>query len=110
MIEQTVKVTKLYDGYKGLLTARQQRCFELHYFQDLSFAEIGADMGVTRQAANDIVQRAVEQMQVVEDRVGFLKMQGVFVTGLRRIQQDLQAGSYEDALAVTDNLLKNEES
>ena len=110
MIEQMVRVTKLYDIYKGLLTERQQRCLELHYFQDFSFAEVGAEMGITRQAANDIVQRAVDQMQSTESNLKFLKKHNEHLTGLRSIRQDLQAGRHDEALKTVINMLKNEES
>jgi uncharacterized protein len=110
MIEQMMRVTQLYDMYKGLLTQRQQRCFELHYFQDYSFAEVGAEMGVTRQAANDIVQRAVEQMQQTEDKVGFMQKQNEVRAGLQCVQKDLRAGRHEAALDRIENMLRNEAS
>ena len=44
-----MEMVLLYDYYGNLLTQRQQECFELRYNQDLSFGEIGQELGISRQ-------------------------------------------------------------
>ncbi|MDR2007058.1 MAG: YlxM family DNA-binding protein [Acidaminococcales bacterium] len=70
MIEQVLKVTLLYDFYGGLLTERQRKCIEQHYFDDLSLSEVADNFGVSRQAVHDIIKRAVEAMNDFEDKLG----------------------------------------
>ncbi|MDR3349880.1 MAG: YlxM family DNA-binding protein [Acidaminococcales bacterium] len=70
MIEQMLKVTLLYDFYGGLLTERQRKCIEQHYFDDLSLSEVAENFGVSRQAVHDIIKRAVETMNDFENKLG----------------------------------------
>jgi predicted DNA-binding protein YlxM (UPF0122 family) len=73
MIEQTLKIVMLYDFYGGLLTARQQRCLEQRYHDDLSLSEAADNLGVSRQAVHDIIKRAVETMNAFEDKLGLVE-------------------------------------
>ena len=38
--EQRIRLVGLYDIYGGLLTEKQQKCMEMHLFNDLSLSEI----------------------------------------------------------------------
>lgn len=43
MLDKVLRIALLYDLYGALLTAKQQRCLELHYLNDFSLAEIAAE-------------------------------------------------------------------
>ena len=47
----------LYDFYGELLTGKQRACYEAYYQEDLTFAEIGGQNGVTPQAVADMLKR-----------------------------------------------------
>jgi uncharacterized protein len=66
MIEKMIRIGRLYYYYGDLLTERQQKCLDLHYLQDLSLGEIAAELGVSRQAINDILHRAEETLEHYE--------------------------------------------
>jgi predicted DNA-binding protein YlxM (UPF0122 family) len=70
MIDEVLKVTLLYDFYGGLLTERQRKCVEQHYFDDLSLSEVADNLGVSRQAVHDIIKRAVRAMNGFENKLG----------------------------------------
>lgn len=72
MIDQTIKIAKLFDAYGALLTQRQQKCIELHYFDDLSLAEVAEHFSVSRQAVHDILRRSVQSLEEFEDKLGFV--------------------------------------
>ena len=57
----------LFDVYGALLTQKQRDCFDLHYNQDLTLAEIAENMGTTRQGVHDAVTRAEAQLQRLEE-------------------------------------------
>jgi len=63
----------LYDAYGELLTERQRKCLDLHYLQDLSLGEIAAELGVSRQAINDILHRTEELLEQYEEKLKLLE-------------------------------------
>lgn len=63
----------LYDYYGDLLTKRQQECFELRYDQDLSFGEIGEELGISRQGVFDNLSRAEALLRNMEEKTGLVR-------------------------------------
>lgn len=63
----------LYDFYGELLTPRQREFFDLYYNEDLSLAEIAENNGITRQGVRDVIVRAENSMQDIEDKTGIIK-------------------------------------
>ena len=57
-MEQFLYLSELFDLYGALLTERQQRCLELHLYEDFSLSEIGEELGISRQAVYDNIHRA----------------------------------------------------
>ena len=62
-MEQLYYIAKLYDLYGGLLREKQRACLRLHIAEDLSLAEIGEELGITRQAAHESIRLARQQAQ-----------------------------------------------
>ena len=73
MIEKMIRIGRLYDVYGELLTERQRKCLDLHYLQDLSLGEIAAELGVSRQAINDILHRTEELLEQYEEKLKLLE-------------------------------------
>ena len=63
----------LYDYYGDLLTKRQRECFELRYNQDLSFGEIGEELGISRQGVFDNLSRAEALLKNMEEKTGLVR-------------------------------------
>jgi len=72
MIEKMIRIGRLYDVYGELLTERQRKCLDQHYLQDLSLGEIAAELGVSRQAINDILHRTEESLEQYEAKLKLL--------------------------------------
>ena len=90
-MDETVLRTMLFDFYGDLLTAKQRECFDLHYNEDLSLAEIAAMAGITRQGVWDNIRRAETSLREMEDKTGLIRRferQRETVTSLRT---DLEA-------------------
>ncbi len=68
-MEKIFLVTMLYDFYGELLTSKQKAAFEKHYLEDLSFNEIGAEQGTTRQAVMDTVKRSEKLLLQYEEKL-----------------------------------------
>ena len=70
MLEQRLYLAQLYDVYGPLLTEKQQRCLEMHLFEDFSMSEIGESLCVSRQAVYDILHRSEQTMSEYEAKLG----------------------------------------
>ncbi len=63
----------LYDFYGDLLTPRQQEFFDIYYNEDLSLAEIAENYGISRQGVRDVIARAENIMEDMEEKTGIMK-------------------------------------
>ena len=63
----------LFDYYSGMLTEKQRDCFDMRYNQDLSLAEIGEMLGVSRQAVCDNLSRTEALLRRMEENIGCVK-------------------------------------
>lgn len=49
----------------GLLTETQETCIRLHYLSGMSISDVGRQLGVSRQAIQDNVQRGINKLKVI---------------------------------------------
>lgn len=63
-MKREVYLTILYDYYGELLTSRQQECFKLYYFDNLSLSEISLALNISRNAVH-------KQLKVTSDKLLF---------------------------------------
>ena len=57
-MEDLLHNTLLFDFYGKLLTGRQRDIYHLYYCEDLTLAEVGEKLGITRQAVNLSLKQA----------------------------------------------------
>ncbi len=62
----------LLDFYGDLLTEKQRECFDLHYNEDLSLAEIAEQCGISRQGVWDNIKRAEQALNDIEEKTGLV--------------------------------------
>ncbi|MDE7104918.1 MAG: YlxM family DNA-binding protein [Ruminococcus sp.] len=79
-----LKFVLLLDCYGDLLTEHQRNIMELYYCEDLSLAEIGNPLGITRQAVRSLIKRTEDILLNYEEKLGFAerleKMRNCFDT------------------------------
>ena len=73
MKNQTYRMTMLFDFYGEVLTERQKEFFDLYYNEDLSLGEIAENYEITRQGVRDVIVRAENAMQDIEDKTGLIR-------------------------------------
>ena len=73
MKSETLELTLLYDYYGDMLTEKQRTCFELHFHQDLSLAEIAEEIGISRQGVHDALTRTESALRSMENRLGCVR-------------------------------------
>ena len=62
----------LYDFYGKMLSERQYAAIELYYIHDLSLAEIGEELNITRQGVFDTLKRAESKLYEYESVLGLV--------------------------------------
>lgn len=67
MVDKLVEVGILFDFYGKLLSEKQYSVVELYYLYDLSLAEIGEELDISRQGVYDILKRAEENLYQYEN-------------------------------------------
>ena len=73
LMEKRDFLNELYDLFGGLLTEKQQSCFQLYYQEDLSLAEIAEEEGISRNAVYDHLKRAEALLLGTEEKLGLYK-------------------------------------
>ena len=68
-MEDIFKKSILYDLYGGLLTKSQKIVYEYHVIDDLSFSEIGEELGMSRQAAYDLYKSADKKLKDIDTKL-----------------------------------------
>ncbi len=72
MVDKLVEIGILFDFYGKLLSDSQYGIIELYYIHDLSLAEIGEELGISRQAVYDTLKRAEHKLYEYEDILGLV--------------------------------------
>lgn len=92
MVEKVVEIGILFDFYGKLLSSRQYSIIELFYIHDLSLAEIGEELEITRQGVYDTLKRAENKLYEYEDILGLayeFKKNSLAIKSIIEISKDL---------------------
>lgn len=71
-MEKHIKGAYLLDIYEKLLTDKQSLAMNLFYNEDLSMSEISDELGVSRQAAFDLIKRTQKILEDYDSKLGLL--------------------------------------
>ena len=82
-----LEMSLLFDFYGGMLTEKQQECFDMRYNQDLSLGEIGQALGVSRQAVCDNLARTEALLRKMEDNIGCVRRSLTTRKAVQQIQE-----------------------
>lgn len=108
--KQRIRLGRLYDVYGPLLTAKQQSCMELYFCDDLSLAEIAAELDVSRQAVHDLIHRVEQILERYETKMKLLereeKQQQLRMEACRLLDGYMETNNTE-LLKRLKNLLKD---
>lgn len=91
--DKRYRISLLLDAYGGLLTEKQRTFLKLYYENDLSFGEIAAEQGISRQAIFDSVRHGEHALEAFE-----AQMQLVGSGWAAYIQSDLTPGGLLERL------------
>lgn len=102
-LERTLEYGRLLDFYAQLLTRRQAEAAQLFYEENLSLAEIAAELKISRQAVHEAVKHASQALRDYESKLAlaarFRRLQDVSEQLALRIDpRDAEALRLLDAL------------
>ncbi len=72
-MEKLIERGLLYDNYGGLLSEKNKRIYEACAVDDMSLAEIAEEMGISRQAVSDTLNRTDEKLRKYERELGLIE-------------------------------------
>ncbi len=85
----------LLDFYGELLTDKQKTALELYYNEDLSLAEIAADMQVSRQGARAFIKQGEAHLAEFEEKLGMYER----FSAISELLKEAKALTKDEALA-----------
>ena len=71
-IEERVQIAILSKYYGRMLTERQQDILNMYVDNNLSLAEVSAELGISRQAVKDALDNAMATLKHMEEKLQFI--------------------------------------
>ena len=82
MFEKNLQIGYLLDFYGDVLSERKRSVMDMYYNEDLSLAEIAAEIGISRQGVRDLIKKSEEELFFYRERSCVLgKTINYFVNG-----------------------------
>ncbi len=104
-IDSNLKITRLIDTYGRLLTTKQLSICQMYFFDNLTLAEIGEVLEVSRQAINDCIEKSTKNLMDFEDKIGKLKLLDNINCSLNNLKDKYKNSNLtEDINKIIDNL------
>ena len=66
ILDDILRLNKLYDFYGNLLTENQKNSFKLYYLYDYSLNEIAEELNISKQGVSDNIKRASRNLENFE--------------------------------------------
>ena len=73
MFEKNLEIGYLLDFYGDILSERKRFVMDMYYNEDLSLAEIAAELGISRQGVRDMIKKTEEELFFYEQKLGLAK-------------------------------------
>lgn len=96
-LEDRDYIIMLYDFYGELFNDRQREYFEEYYFNNLSLAEIGEKLGVSRNAIHKVIQGVCDKLKFYEEKLGLYNKNKI-ICGIIEKEQDKEIKSMLEGL------------
>lgn len=71
-IEERVQIAILSKYYGKMLTEKQQNILNMYVDNNLSLAEVSAELGISRQAVKDALDNSMQTLKNMEEKLHFI--------------------------------------
>lgn len=72
-LNQITETSQLFDLYGKLLTEKKREVMRLYYEEDMSLAEIGEELKISRAAVHDALKSAERTLKKYEEKLSLLE-------------------------------------
>ncbi len=101
MFEKNLNMGYLLDFYGEVLTERKREVLGFYYNDDLSLAEIAAELDISRQGVRDIIKKAEDELVFLEEK---LHLAEKFQKAQEHIEKAKSIAAYLTSDALCDEL------
>lgn len=70
-IEEKIKLNRLFDIYKNLLSEGQREIMDEYISYDFTISEIAENLSISRQAVLDSITKAEKKLKNLEEKLSF---------------------------------------
>ena len=104
-LSRKVDLAFLSAFYGGMLTEKQRRILYLHCEEDFSLGEIAEEVGISRQAVHETLNRAASRLNEMETSLGVAARFRRMEDGLEAALRALKSKDYDRAEKLLTELL-----
>lgn len=95
IMAKDLSIAVLMDFYGGMLTDKRYDVLDMYYNQDMSLAEIAAELDISRQGVRDAIKHGERQLAELEEKLGLARRFADIQKRIRRINEILaESGSF----------------
>ena len=103
-MDSVLRNTLLYDFYGDLLTERQKNIYHMYFCEDLSLAEVGEKLSISRQAVNFSLKQAQKSLETFEVALGLVERHLCSRDCLAKLRIALENRNYTDSIIILAQL------
>lgn len=101
-IDENLKIVRLIDTYGSTLTEKQFSIISSYYFDNLTLAEIGENMGISRQAVSDSISQSIKSMTNLEGKLGVISRGDELIADLEELLEGLDSSSTNKLMQIIE--------
>lgn len=92
-LDENLKIVRLIDVYGSTLTDKQFSIISSYYFDNLTLAEIGENLGISRQAVSDSISQSLKSMSTLEEKLGVVSEYDKMHDEVEKFSHGLESGN-----------------
>lgn len=96
--------TLLFDFYSGLLTKKQRDICRMYFCEDLSLAEIGEKLGISRQAVNFSIKNAKQNLTGYEEVLRLVEQHRLAQNHVVALEEALERQDFVESKKILTEL------
>ena len=106
MFEKNMRLAYLFDFYIDMFDEHSQQIMSAYYEDDLSLAEIAANVGISRQGVRHVIKKCEEQLISLEDRLSLVKKHEATVRAIEKLVEVSTSVTDADSLSKINEVIE----